>query len=93
MSMIDVFVTGGTYSAQMRQSEISLVVADVSRGDKCMHARLWGVPCVKPSYVQDCVRNGYALPHKDYLLEPSALCSTPTKGDDAPSQCLLNQNQ
>uniref|UniRef100_A0A1B6MMW4 BRCT domain-containing protein n=1 Tax=Graphocephala atropunctata TaxID=36148 RepID=A0A1B6MMW4_9HEMI len=76
---------GGTFSVQLRSKETTLLVLNEPRGEKYQAARSWELPCVRPSYIRESVRCGYAVPSQAHLVTPTVSCSTPTKGDDAPN--------
>ena len=73
---------GGTYLGTLDKDSTTILVVPKADGEKYDHARLWGIPCVRPDWVYDSIERGYCLSTSDYRVE-SAKASTPTKDESA----------
>ncbi|KAK9500597.1 hypothetical protein O3M35_001835 [Rhynocoris fuscipes] len=70
---------GGVYMPTLEQSKTTiLIIGDPIDGKKYQHAQLWGIPCVKPSWLYESVDNKFPLPYTEHVATSRPKCSTPT---------------
>lgn len=61
--------------------KVKIVVApeNSSLTDKLKFAMQNNIACLKPEWVYESLKLGYALPFKNYLIKSTKACSTPEK--------------
>lgn len=67
------------YTQEMTKMTNVLIIP-VGRGEKFKYAKRWKVKCVNPSWLQQCLEKGYAVPYEEYVVRSDdKKCSTPVK--------------
>ncbi|XP_049839921.1 DNA topoisomerase 2-binding protein 1-A-like isoform X1 [Schistocerca gregaria] len=72
---------GGEYSGKLIGDQTHMLVIQEPYGEKFKYASQWQLPCVLPAWVQDSVKNGYALPVEPYGVKQKQKSSTPVHDD------------
>lgn len=62
----------------MKKDETNIVILLKPTGQKFSYAQQWGLLCLKPSWIYDCVEKGYMVETKNYLVKNTMLSSTPS---------------
>ncbi|KAI4486795.1 hypothetical protein M0804_006165 [Polistes exclamans] len=72
---------GGTFMGPLDGLKVKIVIApeNSSLTDKLTFAMQNNIPCLKPEWVYESVKIGYALPFNNYLIKSTKACSTPEK--------------
>lgn len=61
----------------MKKDETHVLVLLKPTGQKFIYAQQWGLMCLNPSWVYECVSKGYMVENQDYVVKNSMLSSTP----------------
>lgn len=72
------FYLGGKYTPQMKKDETHVLIILKPAGQKFTYAQQWGLICAKPSWIYDCVKEGYMIEPENYIVKNKMLSSTPT---------------
>ncbi|XP_043677454.1 DNA topoisomerase 2-binding protein 1 isoform X1 [Vespula pensylvanica] len=72
---------GGTFMGPLDGLKVKIVVApeNSSLTDKLKFAMQNNIACLKPEWVYESLKLGYALPFNNYLIKSTKACSTPEK--------------
>ncbi|XP_015175176.1 PREDICTED: DNA topoisomerase 2-binding protein 1 isoform X3 [Polistes dominula] len=72
---------GGTFMGPLDGLKVKIVIApeNSSLTDKLTFAMQNNIACLKPEWVYESVKLGYALPFNNYLIKSTKACSTPEK--------------
>lgn len=68
---------GGKYTPQMKKDETNILILLKPTGQKFNYAQQWGLMCLKPSWVYDCIEKGFMIDANDYIVKKTILSSTP----------------
>ncbi|XP_014245567.1 DNA topoisomerase 2-binding protein 1-like isoform X2 [Cimex lectularius] len=68
---------GGTYMSTLEQKKTSVLIVGEPEGRKFQHAQLWGIPCLRPSWIHESVEKGAAVKMIDHIVQSQVKCSTP----------------
>ena len=70
-------ISGGTYTPEMRK-ETNILILPVGRGEKFRFAERWKTICLSPSWIECCLKKGYAVRFEDFIVKSAEKkCSTP----------------
>lgn len=72
------FIVGGKYSPQMKKDETTILITLKPTGQKYVYAQQWGVMCLNPSWIYDCIEKGYMIDGNNYIVKNTILSSTPS---------------
>lgn len=61
----------------MKKDETNILIICNPNGQKFSYAQQWGLQCLKPPWVYDCVKKGYMIETHDYVVKNTLLSSTP----------------
>ncbi|KAI4502718.1 hypothetical protein M0802_001762 [Mischocyttarus mexicanus] len=72
---------GGTFMGPLDGLKVKIVIAPEksSLTDKLTFAMQNNIACLKPEWVYESLKLGYALPFNNYLIKSTKACSTPEK--------------
>lgn len=74
---------GGIWSSKILPGNTNALVSISNACPIVADARKRGIPCVKPSWILECVEKNYAVPFNQHLLrDPSARSSITNKGNE-----------
>lgn len=62
----------------MKKDETTILIILKPTGQKYVYAQQWGLMCLKPSWIHDCIEKGYMIDVKDYIVKNTILSSTPS---------------
>ncbi|CAH0386515.1 unnamed protein product [Bemisia tabaci] len=67
---------GGRYNKQLAEGTTTLLVVGKPEGEKFKHALVWGLPCVTPDWINECIKKDFAVETKNFLIAPNVKSST-----------------
>ncbi|XP_012219736.2 DNA topoisomerase 2-binding protein 1 isoform X1 [Linepithema humile] len=72
---------GGTFMGPLDGSKVRVVVTSENGplSDKLKYAMNNDIACLKPDWVYESIKIGYALPFRDFIIKSNKACSTPEK--------------
>ncbi|TGZ37603.1 DNA topoisomerase 2-binding protein 1 [Temnothorax longispinosus] len=72
---------GGTFMGPLDGTKVRVVLASESGplSDKLKYAKENSIPCLRPDWVYESIKVGYALPFRNFIIKSVKTCSTPEK--------------
>ena len=81
----------------------NILISPVSEGDKYVYARRWKIRCLKPDWIYESAKKGYAADPEEYIIvknEQVPRCSTPEAdhtsarfGNGSINSTIMNESQ
>lgn len=70
--------TGGTYVSELQNNITNILIIPSAEGNKFKCAQLWKILCIKPAWIDECIKKGHTVPYDNYVVrKENEITSTP----------------